>query len=161
VISNNEEKKNKLSSISKEPQMIRIKKSEGFTLIELMVVIVIIGVLAAIAIPKFMDASVKAKVSEVPMVLASYEHGELAYVAEKASLCTDITQLIFDASTASNSKWFSYTPLYAVAANTYKAANLGMLGSIVAGTTANTQVTSGGAINHAKDALYSKYMPNF
>lgn len=37
------------------------KKAEGFTLLELLIVVAIIGVLAAIAIPNFMNASAKSK----------------------------------------------------------------------------------------------------
>ncbi|MBI3581941.1 MAG: type II secretion system protein [Nitrospinae bacterium] len=40
-------------------------KESGFTLIELVMVIVILGILAAIAIPKYMDLSANAKKSEV------------------------------------------------------------------------------------------------
>lgn len=42
---------------------------KGFTLIELMVVVVIIGVLAALAVPRFMGSTGKAKKSEAKTVL--------------------------------------------------------------------------------------------
>jgi prepilin-type N-terminal cleavage/methylation domain-containing protein len=46
-----------------------VKTHDGYSLIELMIVVVIIGLLAAMAIPKFIDATRKAKEAEAHMLL--------------------------------------------------------------------------------------------
>jgi prepilin-type N-terminal cleavage/methylation domain-containing protein len=68
-------------------------KARGFTLVELMVVIVIIGILAAVAIPKFLDATNKAKASEFPTQLTAMYTGEIAYQAEKGTYATTLAHL--------------------------------------------------------------------
>ncbi len=47
----------------------RCFNKQGFTLIELMIVVVIIGILAALAIPRFMQATTKTKQSEAKLIL--------------------------------------------------------------------------------------------
>ena len=54
----------------------------GFTLIELMIVVAIIGILAAVALPAYQDYTIRAKASEVILAASSAKNG----VAEYANL---------------------------------------------------------------------------
>ena len=60
----------------------RMHNRKGFTLIELMIVVVIIGILAALAIPRFMATSGKAKKSEAKTILKQLYQLERAYFQE-------------------------------------------------------------------------------
>lgn len=57
----------------------RLSKTRGFTLIELMIVVVIIGLLAAMAIPRFMSASVKSKQGEAKLFLKQIATFQMTY----------------------------------------------------------------------------------
>jgi type IV pilus assembly protein PilA len=59
-----------------------INQRKGFTLIELMIVVAIIGILAAIAIPNFLRFQLKAKSSEGKTNLAAIRTAEQSYYSE-------------------------------------------------------------------------------
>jgi type IV pilus assembly protein PilA len=61
------------------------KSKKGFTLIELMIVVAIIGILAAIAIPNFVRFQLKAKSTEGKVNLAGIRTAEEAYFSEFGS----------------------------------------------------------------------------
>jgi type IV pilus assembly protein PilA len=76
-----------------------IKNKEGFTLIELMIVVAIIGILAAVAIPNFINYQCKAKQSEAKQAVKTIATGLEAYMAEFDTYTTDITKLDVDVPT--------------------------------------------------------------
>ena len=66
-----------------------MQKQQGFTLIELMIVVAIIGILAAIAIPQYQNYTTRAKVTEGINLASSAKTGVSEYYQSQGSLPTN------------------------------------------------------------------------
>ena len=75
-------------------------------MIELLVVIIIIGILAAIALPSFLNQTVKAKQSEAKTYIASINKTQQAYFTEKGTFAPSLTALSLGTPTATDN--YSY-----------------------------------------------------
>jgi len=69
---------------------ITMQKQQGFTLIELMIVVAIIGILAAVAIPAYQDYVTRAKVSEIILAADSCKSSVAEYYQSQGTLPADI-----------------------------------------------------------------------
>jgi type IV pilus assembly protein PilA len=67
---------------------VKRQLQKGFTLIELMIVVAIVGILAAVAIPAYQDYIKRSKVSEVAAALAACKTSYSDYVAASNALPT-------------------------------------------------------------------------
>ena len=68
------------------------KVQQGFTLIELMIVVAIIGILAAIAIPAYQDYTNRAKVTEAVSALSAATTSVGEYYTSQGSMPADATK---------------------------------------------------------------------
>src|SRR5256885_11853123 len=66
----------------------------GFTLIELMIVVAIIGILAAVAIPAYQDYIARAQVSEAVSLLGAAKTPMAEYISDKGSFPAAITDVV-------------------------------------------------------------------
>jgi type IV pilus assembly protein PilA len=70
-----------------------VRRVRGFTLIELMIVVAIIGILAAIAIPNFLKFQCKSKQSEAKTNLSGIFTAEKAFFGEYTTYSTDLMSI--------------------------------------------------------------------
>src|SRR5580765_6232138 len=76
------------------------KLQKGFTLIELMIVVAIVGILAAIALPAYQDYTIRARVSEAAAAAGACKTAVAEFYASNATLPTDTAQAGCSGTTA-------------------------------------------------------------
>jgi type IV pilus assembly protein PilA len=79
---------------------MRSTAKKGFTLIELLIVVVIIGILAAIAIPKFANTKEKAYLAAMKSDLRNMATAQESYFADWQQYTTSLTAMNFTATAA-------------------------------------------------------------
>ena len=82
----------------------KIRNRKGFTLIELMIVVAIIAILAAIAIPNFLKFQAKSKQSEARTLLTGVYEAEMGYFATENRFSGDALEIGFEP--ASDPKYY-------------------------------------------------------
>lgn len=73
-----------------------MNKSRGFTIVELLIVIVVIGILAAITIVAFNGIQDRARATQITSVVTQYQKALAAYAADKGAYPLDTTSCLGD-----------------------------------------------------------------
>ena len=139
------------------------KVQQGFTLIELMIVVAIIGILAAVALPAYQDYTVRAKVSEVVLALSAPKTSIAEWYGTKGSMPPSAASAGFDTSGSQYVASLAYTGAGDTATLTATAQGTGNTaadGKTVTMTGAGTSSTGKVAWTCAPGTMPAKYLPS-
>ena len=128
-----------------------MKIQKGFTLIELMIVVAIIGILAAVALPAYQDYTIRAKVSELILQASGFRTS----ITEKAQV---------DSTLGSAGTGLTINAVGKVSTGTVTNAGVVQISGTTASTGANVTITmtptrSGGTLLWSCTGAPSKYFP--
>jgi type IV pilus assembly protein PilA len=126
---------------------------QGFTLIELMIVVAIIGILAAVALPAYQDYTVRAKVSEVILAASSAK----TVVSEAAQVGSGLPAAL---DVASQSSTYVESVGYASSVITATTKAIGPISASNTVTLTGTYNSTTGQVTWAcASSISAKYMP--
>jgi prepilin-type N-terminal cleavage/methylation domain-containing protein len=89
-------------------ELIMKKNNQGFTLIELLIVIAIIAILGAVAIPAYEDYKVEARRTEASQYLPEIYRAQMSFKAENQVFSRELNDLLFDPIPASSPTYYIY-----------------------------------------------------
>ena len=140
------------------------KLQQGFTLIELMIVVAIIGILAAIAVPAYQDYTIRSRVSEAASLSGAVKTAmDVAYSEGYAlgSIPTTPASLNLSASSSYTSKYVSSVAYDASAVVTVILKSVKELGATAKGkSVVYSPVAQGGNLQwFVKGTVPTKYRP--
>ena len=139
-----------------------MKKQQGFTLIELMIVVAIIGILAAIAIPAYQDYTIRAQVSEGLNLSGGAKAAVTEYFQDRGQLPTNNSQAGLEAAGNIQGKYVSQVAVSAgVITVTYGNSAHQVISTQTLGLTPNT--AQAGSVQwvcaSAGNAIANKHLP--
>jgi type IV pilus assembly protein PilA len=127
-----------------------LKRQDGFTLVELMVVVAIIGLLSAVAIPNFKKYQAKSKISEAKLMLSSLYTAEASFFSDFNIYGNCLRYMGFDPQRERLNRYYAVGfPIAVTARNTAAntaAVNSGMMDAL------NTGCPATGVLVEALDA---------